>query len=168
MDPNEIRRLLSTAETLSREKSSTPEAFLVAFVAWEGLKFRILLVGYAARGVKVSEARHLIRDADIWNIRNYNTLFELLFGSRPQNAPQVGRLFNALDGAMRLRNRFVHGAGRAAPVQFRTAYENICRATNADWESALSKLLAKQGLRPKVTNPLNRIRVTAKKPGTRI
>ena len=161
MDPNEIRRLLGTAEKLSREKSSTPEAFLVAFVAWEGLKFRILLVGYAARGVKVADARRLIRDADIWNIRHYNTLFELLFGDRPHNAPQVGRLFNALDGAMRLRNRFVHGAGRAAPIQFRTAYEDICRATDADWATALSKLLAKQGLRPEVTNPLNRIRVTA-------
>lgn len=160
MDPNEIRRLLGAAETLSRAKSSAPEAFLVAFVAWEGLKFRILLVGYAARGVKVADARRLIRDADIWNIRNYNNIFEHLFGARPHNAPQVGRLFNALDGAMRLRNRFVHGTGRAAPIQFRTAYEDICRATNADWESALSKLLTKQSLRPKVTNPLNRIRVT--------
>jgi hypothetical protein len=44
VDPNEIRRLLGTAEMLSREKSSTPEAFLVAFVAWEGLKFRMLVV----------------------------------------------------------------------------------------------------------------------------
>ena len=160
MDPNEIRRLLGTAEMLSREKSSTPEAFLLAFVAWEGLKFRILLVGYAARGVKVAEARQLLRDADIWNIRNYNTLFEHLFGVRPHNAPHVGRLFNTLDGAMKLRNRFVHGAGRAAPVQFKTAYEDVCSATDADWENALSKLLTKQGLRPKVTNPLNRIRVT--------
>ena len=162
MDPNEIRRLLATAEILSRDKSSIPEAFLVAFVAWEGLKFRILLVGYAARGLKVAEARRLIRDADIWNTSNYNTLFEYLFGARPQNAPQVGYLFNALDGAMRLRNRFVHGTGRAAPIRFRTAYEEICRATNADWESALSKLLSKRGLTPKVTNPLNRIRVTTK------
>lgn len=161
MDPSEIRRLLGIAEMLSRENASTSEAFIVAFVAWEGLKFRILLVGYAARGVKVAEARRLIRAVDVWNVRNYNALFESLFGTRPQNVPVIGRIFNSLDRAMQLRNRFVHGIGRAAPIQFREAYQDICRAIDAGWESALSKLLTKNGLHPRVTDPMKRIWVTA-------
>lgn len=153
MNPAEIMRLRNVAESLSRRSGHSPEAFLLAYVAWEALKIRILIVGMTATGMTVSSARQLISENQIWKGNNYSSLFEKYFGVLPNSSPGVGHLFAKADSCQKIRNGFVHGSKRVDPDSFRKATETIIQLIDEDWSQLLADLLGSSIRR----NPLGRL-----------
>ena len=153
MNPSEILRLIKSARDLSSKSGRSPEAFLIAYVAWEALKIRILLVGLTSRGLSVREGKLLIQESDIWKHGQYQKLFRDHFGSNPENTKSVGKLFNQAEKYTKLRNRFVHGSGSSSPDSFRRAVEEIAQVIHSDWEKCLAPLIP-QGSQ---ANPMGRL-----------
>ena len=165
MDPSEIRRLVKQARTLVVDDRSAPEAFLLAYVAWEALKFRILLVGLTARGMTVATSRRHLSEAKVWRAENYDNEFKRLFGSFPSSARTVGKRFGEAKKFAKLRHAYVHGQGRTSPAVFHDAALNVINIVESDWEAPLRDLLKRFGLpTPTATDPLGRLRASKELP----
>lgn len=153
MNPAEIKRLLSVAEELSKERSGLPEAFLLQYIAWEAFKVRILIAGMAQSGLTVKEAKAVLRDEQVWNQTNYRKIFKKYFGSYPSNSKGVGKYFNAGEKVETLRHAFVHGSSRVAPDSYRKASSRLTEIFEADWGKLLADLLKNE----KRIDPMRRI-----------
>lgn len=154
MNPAEIKRLLSVAAKLNSQRTGTPEAFLLQYIAWEALKVRILIAGMTRSGLTVKEARSLIDSEKIWQGSNYQKLFKKLFGSHPANAKGVGKYFNMGNQVDDLRHSFVHGSSRLGPKSYRKASEMLNEVFAADWGNLLAELLGSSG----PVDPMSRLR----------
>lgn len=154
MNPAEISRLSKSALDLVRQSGRSPEGFVVAYIAWEALKIRILLVGMTASGLSVSEAKKVVSTLEIWQGDKYNKVFKTYFGSFPNNTPSIGQLFNKAESFKSLRNGFVHGGKNASPAKFREATIQLVGIIEADWGQHLGSLL----VRSQNTDPMKRLR----------
>lgn len=157
MDPNEIRRLVVQARLLNEVSVTTPEAFLLAFVAWEGFKIRILISALCADGLSVSEAKRVIKDRQIWRESGFENFFEELFGKRPQNAKHIGSRFNSLGRATKMRNSYVHGTSRFSPKSFANETERLIALIEMDWATPLQSLRKGSGSVGQIKDPLGRL-----------
>ncbi len=139
---------------LSRQSRRSPEGFIVAYIAWEALKIRILLVGMTANGMSVSEARKVISTLEIWQGDKYNKAFKSCFGSFPSNTSGIGKLFNKAESFKSLRNGLVHGGKNASPAKFKEATNELVGLIEADWSQHMGSLLVKS----QNTDPMRRLR----------
>jgi hypothetical protein len=153
LNPAEILRLSKSAMNLAGQSGRSPEGFVVAYIAWEALKIRILLVGMTANGMSVSEAKKVVSTLEIWQGDKYNKAFKSYFGSFPNNTPGIGRLFNKADSFKSLRNGFVHGSRKTSPAKFREATIELVGIIEADWAKRLGSLL----LNSKNADPMKRL-----------
>ena len=56
MNPSSIRELTASARALQKTKrQGSPEAFILAWIAWEGMKLRILAVAQKKMGIKIKD-----------------------------------------------------------------------------------------------------------------
>ena len=143
-------------------KATAPEAFLLAYIAWEAFQIRILIVGLAAKGLKVSEAQKELKEKQVWRQENKDNLFAELFGSRPCNLKYVGKLFNKANKLKILRDGYVHGTNRTGPEQFKNAALELIQIMSHDWSEDLEKLLEAQGFSSSRTDPMGQIRKTSR------
>ena len=158
MDPNEILRLLRSAKKLVNDSGSSPEAFIISYVAWEAFQNRIFLVGLCARGKSVVEAKRIVIDRQIWQLDRKKELFRDVFGSYPENSRFVGKYFREASKLKKLRDSYIHGAKRVQPDKYREGAELLISIIESDdWSVALGDLLSRQGTPSRVTNPLARL-----------
>lgn len=160
MNPSEIKRLILQAKTLSDSSQTAPEAFLLAFVAWEGFKMRLLVAALCANGYSVVEAKALMRSREIWKTGAFETLFAELYGTRPKNSRFVGTKFNSLSRAITMRNSYVHGFSRYSPRSFLVETERLIGLVESDWTSSLNKLRKANGMTGSIGNPLGTLKRT--------
>ena len=153
MNPAEISRLAKSALDLAKQSGRSPESFVVAYIAWEALKIRILLVGMTANGMSVSEAKKVVSLLEIWQGDKYSKAFKSYFGLFPNNTPGIGRLFNKAESFKSLRNGFVHGSRKTSPAKFREATIELVGIIEADWGLHLGSLL----LNSKNLDPMKRL-----------
>jgi len=158
MKPSEIRRLALSARLALAQRNTTPDAFLLAYVAWEALQIRILVVGICASGLSVAEAYQLIKESKVWRSDNRDSLFNEYFGSKPQNAKFVGRLFNKANKSKSIRDRYVHGFKRTSPAIFEKATHELLSILEGDWGTPLKKLLRSIGKDTPFCDPMSTIR----------
>ena len=159
MEPSEIKRLLESAKRALTTSRSEPDAFVLAFIAWEAFQIRVLVVGLAAQGYSVSESKRHLKERQVWKGENRKAVFEEIFGSKPANIKHVGRYFNKLGKFKSLRDAYIHGSARVAPDRIESAARDIIEVIESlDWETGLRKELSRQGFETKFTNPLGRVR----------
>jgi hypothetical protein len=158
MHPSEINRLIRNSKLALKKNANTPDAFLLAYIAWEAFQIRILIVGLAANGLSVTEAQKELRTKQVWRQENKELLFRDLYGSRPSNLKYVGKLFNRANKLKNLRDGYVHGTNRTGPEQFRNAALELIRIMDHNWAEDLRRLLEAQGLNSSRTDPLGQIR----------
>jgi hypothetical protein len=158
MHPSEIRRLIRNSKAALRKSVDAPDAFLLAYIAWEAFQIRVLIVGLAASGLRVAEAQKVLKNKKVWRQENKEILFEGLYGSRPSNLKYVGKLFNSANKLKILRDGYVHGTNRTSPDQFRNAALELIRIMDHHWAEDLKKLLETQGYPSSRTDPLGQIR----------
>lgn len=158
MKPSEIRRLADRSRELATSNVTAPEAFILAQVAWEGLRYRVLIVGHVAQGMSVADARRRLDAKQTWKAANYRAMFKELFGSEPSQSRIVGRTFRETDRTTDLRNRYVHGHSRTSPDIFLKHSRTLWTALEFDWESPLKDLLRDRTDLSGPSNPLGRLR----------
>jgi hypothetical protein len=160
LDPNEIRRLIAHAKVLLVNNQTTPEAFILLYIAWEGLVRRILRVHLAARGMNKEEANLALANARLSSSFGTREAFIEILGSNLNQIKGVGHLFRNLKMLNDLRHRYVHGRSRTSPKIFRTASETLIQILEADWATVNLNVLKGSGLKYKSIDPYKRIFVS--------
>ena len=163
MQPNEILRLVEQAKLLAKAPETMPDAFVLSFVAWEGLKVRILVAALKADGHSVAESRAFIRNENLWKSANFDNAFAKLYGSLPSNSMGVGKVFRSLDRATKIRNAYVHGFSRTSPERFQMEFRAIIEAIESDWETLLNQLRRRNRISNLVQHPLSNLRTVRAK-----
>ncbi len=158
MKPSEILRLLGAAKILIQDPKTAPEGFLLAYVAWEGFKVRVLIVGLAAEGKSVAEAQKILKERRVWKYKNYQALFLQLFGSNPESAKGIGAQYRSAQLTDRLRGHYLHGAGRTNPQNFVSKTEILISVIESEWAKHLESFLKRAGKPSPYNNPLKFIR----------
>lgn len=144
------------------DSRTSAEAFLLAFVAWEAFKIRVLLVGRTAMGETVAEARKHLDQGQLWRDRAYDEEFASIFGSMPANTRQIGKNYSRMRKLKNLRNRYVHGHSRTSPARFDEATRTILTILKSDWEQPIRQALRKSYGLVHYTNPLGRLKANEK------
>ena len=158
MKPSEIIRLTNSSKRALMDSSSAPDAFLLAYVAWEGLQLRILVAGLFASGKSVSEAYRVIKDRKVWDKVNRNRLFVEVFGANPQNIKYLGKHFKKAESVKNLRDRYVHGFSRTSPQKFKDGTQILLALIEHNWGDDIHRLLKSKVSNNGKLNPLLRLR----------
>lgn len=95
----------------------TPEALLLSWVAWEGLRIRLLVVALCMQGWKVKDVYAALSEERFHSAAHYDNLFRSIFGSKPHNAKGIGQRWQQLETFRATRNAFVHGTRGSAPLR---------------------------------------------------
>lgn len=118
MQPNLIKSTAESSLTLLGERGrGTPEALLLAWVAWEGLKTRTLVVGLAMQGWKVQDIYDALAAESVHTREHVRGVFRSVFGSFPDNTKGISQTWQHIEQFREVRNRYVHGARGAAPLR---------------------------------------------------
>lgn len=103
---------------LLREKGrGSPEAFLLAWVAWEGLKIRLLVVGLAMQGWRVQDIYEVLSEQRVHDHRHIRNVFKGISGSFPENTSGMSQAWQQIEAFRDVRNRYVHGTRGADPAR---------------------------------------------------
>ena len=113
-------------EEVSRARGQgTPEALLLAWVAWEGLKIRILVVALAEKGWKVRDVYSALADAKLHSLEHYNAVFKKVVDNYPQQVKNVGKPWRQIEEYREARHRYVHGMRGSSPTRLETGTQLI-------------------------------------------
>lgn len=116
MQPNLIISTAHSADSLLEAKGhGCPEALLLAWVAWEGLRVRTLCVGLAKMGWQIQDVYDVLSKERAYTTGQYDRLFAHIFGKRPHNSSGIGTTWSAIEAYRVIRHRYVHGMGGAKP-----------------------------------------------------
>ena len=124
MSPSEINRALKAAKLLrSNANYGTAESLILAYVAWEGLKVRILIAGLAQQGWQQKTFKAAIIGSQFWKARNYNKAFRSVFGKDPEQIAEISKIWKDIDKAEAIRNKYVHGLGQTNPKKLMDSFD---------------------------------------------
>jgi AraC-like DNA-binding protein len=126
MKPSSIDRTIKAALLLqSHEKYPSPETLLIAWVAWEQLKNRIIYVGLTKQGWQGQTIDEALREIEFWRSANYKRAFKSVFGSHPEQTKIAGKVWRDIESGLNMRNKFVHGMGQVSPSELSKVTENL-------------------------------------------
>lgn len=137
MKPNLIKSTANSAlELMTYHGRGSTEAFLLSWVAWEGLKIRLAVVGLHMQGWKVADIYDGLSAARVHSNENYLRLFRTIYGSNPQNTKGIGSQWKTIEEFRTIRNRYAHGTGGAAPMKLEAGTHLITDSVlDTDWLS---------------------------------
>jgi hypothetical protein len=128
MSPSEINRALNAAKLLrSNANYGTAESLMLAYVAWEGLKVRILIAGLAQQGWQQKTFKAAIIGSQFWKARNYNKAFRSVFGKDPEQIAEISKIWKEVNKAEAIRSKYVHGLGQTNPKKLLESYDFLVR-----------------------------------------
>lgn len=82
MKPNLIKSTAESSLTLLGGKGrGTPEVLLLAWVSWEGLRIRVLVVGLAMQGWEVQDIYDVLSEDKVHALAHVRGLFKEVFGT---------------------------------------------------------------------------------------
>ena len=68
---------------------------------------------------------------ELWRSKNYDLAFASVFGEKPQNIKNFGKIWSLVATAERLRNKFVHGLGQTHPDTIEKSYRFLIEIVEA-------------------------------------
>ena len=139
MEPAAIKKTIKAAKTLERNSNyGTPEALLLAYVAWEGLRNRVLICGLSQQGWTVTMFKEAIAGHGFWLKGSYDEGFSSVFGKNPQNLSGVSKIWDEAEKARILRNKFVHGLSKGDPEALWKSYSFLIETiSDLSWTKKL-------------------------------
>lgn len=135
MQPNLIKSTAESSLSLLGERGhGTPEALLLAWVAWEGLKVRLMVVGLTMQGWQVQDIYEVLSAEQVHTRDHVRGILYSLFGSFPENTKGIGTTWAQIEQFREVRNRFVHGTRSAAPLRLEAGTHLITdHVLNTEW-----------------------------------
>jgi hypothetical protein len=157
VQPNLIKSTAESSLTLLGDKErGTPEALLLAWVSWEGLKIRVLVVGLAMQGWKVQDIYDVLSEDKVHALDHVRGLFKEVFGAFPESAKGVGQTWKQIEEFREVRNRYVHGTRGAAPLRLEAGTHLITEhVLDPSWLSSLPVIV--DGERTHLGDPYRRL-----------
>lgn len=141
---------------LDERGRGTPEALLLAWVAWEGLKIRVLVVGLAMQGWKVQDIYSAVSTERVHTVDHVRGVFRAVFGSFPENTNGVSKTWQHIEQFREVRNRYVHGAKGAAPLRLEAGTHLITEhVLDTTWLHGIPITL--EGQRTTIGDPYRRL-----------
>lgn len=132
-------------------------AFLMAWVAFEGLKQRILTSALSQMGWQVKTFKTAIRGQRFYKTEVFETSWQKIFDSKPQNIKKLGHRWSKANKAAVIRGNYVHGFGVATPRNLKEHTENLLALVeNRSWVSEL-RVLDQNGVVSPIGDPLKRV-----------
>jgi len=124
MEPGKIRETLQVANFVQEKKNrGNPEALLLTWVAWEGIKIRMMVVGLARQGWHGKTFQQAAQGKELWHSQTFNKSFKSIFGDNPANLKNFGANWNKIEKTRKTRNKFVHGFGQTSPKELRRQFD---------------------------------------------
>lgn len=111
MDPSAINELTRSAKELHHTKrKGSPEAFILSWIAWEGMKLRILAVAQKKIGIKIKDTYLSHKDLNLWSEEKFDRQWRKAFGKNPSNmSGAAGKVFREMKKYKKYRDKFAHG-----------------------------------------------------------
>ena len=127
MNPSSIRELTASARALQKTKrQGSPEAFILAWIAWEGMKLRILAVAQKKMGTKIKDTYSSHKELRLWNQIKFEKQWKQVFGKNPSNMSGVaGKVFREMEKYKKYRDKLVHGKEFGNPINVEKATISI-------------------------------------------
>lgn len=127
MNPSSIRELTASARALQKTKrQGSPEAFILAWIAWEGMKLRILAVAQKKMGTKIKDTYSSHQELRLWNQVKFENQWKQVFGKNPSNMSGVaGKVFREMEKYKKYRDKLVHGKEFGNPINVQKATISI-------------------------------------------
>lgn len=157
MKPSEIRNLAQSSQWIdSLRPRGTSEAFILAWISWEGLKIRLLTYGFAKQGYLAKYTSKALKTCNVHSKKQYLAIFELAFGRPPLQINKLGSIWREIETYQPMRNRIIHGGTGYNPRDLREASRKISdHVLNTDWlEGAKVRI---HGVEYVLQNPYDRI-----------
>ena len=136
MKPSSIRELTASARALQiTKRQGSPEAFILAWIAWEGMKVRILAVAQKKMGIKIKDTYLSHKELRLWNQVKFENQWKQVFGKKPANMSGVpGKVFREMEKYKKYRDKLVHGKEFGNPINFEKATLSILEILeNQEW-----------------------------------
>jgi hypothetical protein len=114
-----------------------PEALLLAWVAWEGLRIRVLVVALSMHGWRVKGIYPTLASERLTAHASRKTLNATL-GCSTLQVKTVADIWRAIESHRPLRNKFAHGMGGNSPDRLEAATHFITtHALDPEWLAPL-------------------------------
>jgi len=135
MQPNEIRNLAQSSQWIdSLRPRGSSEAFILAWISWEGLKNRLLTYCFAKQGYLAKDTVKALRVCNVHSKAQYLAIFELAFGKHPLQVSNLGPVWREIESFRPMRNRIIHGGTGAKPEDLLRASRTIStHVLNTGW-----------------------------------
>lgn len=129
MNPSAITELTTSAKNLTDTKrKGSPEAFILAWIAWEGSKLRMLAVAQKKQGIKIKETYASHKDKSLWNEKIFEKEWKRVFGEYPASMRGMpGKIFKKINSYKKYRDKLVHGKSFGNPNNVHDATLEILR-----------------------------------------
>jgi len=129
MNPSSIRELVASARALQKTKrQGSPEAFILAWIAWEGMKLRILAVAQKKMGKKIKDTYSSHKEIRLWNQAKFENQWKQVFGKKPANMSGLpGKVFREMEKYKKYRDKLVHGKEFGNPINVEKATLSILK-----------------------------------------
>lgn len=102
---------------LDHHGRGTPEGLLLAWVAWEGLKIRLLVVALAMQQWRVQDINDVLSSEQVHTREHVRRIFRSVSGAFPESTKGIGTTWDQIEQFREVRNRYVHGTRGAAPLR---------------------------------------------------
>ena len=159
MQPNQIRNLAQSSQWMDALRThGTPEAFILAWISWEGLKNRILATGLAQRGWQIKDSAHALDQCKVHSKSDYVTAFTFTFGKPPHQLAGLGKTWTDIEKKRSMRDQIFHGSRTSSPEALLDASQLISdKVLNTAWMTDIA--FQAEGSTYKLPNPYSRVNV---------
>lgn len=120
LSPSEIVKTLDTARDLNTQRQSM-QAFILAWTAWEGYNFRLVLAALQMQGLTQTRAKDVLSQLRSHDTKNMKRIRSRVFVEHPSNLSGAGTYWRAIETDKHhrsfrgRRNSLVHGSASADP-----------------------------------------------------
>jgi len=159
MQPKQILNLAQSSQWIDGLRGrGTAEAFIIAWVSWEGLKNRLLTIGLAQLGWQVKDSNKAIATCGVHSKADYAAAFTLTFGKQPPQLAGLGQTWTKIEKLQTIRNHIIHGSRLASPAQLLEGSQLIAsKVLNTNWLDGMNFRV--DGSTFKLPDPYARVRV---------
>jgi len=120
LSPSDILKTLDTARDLNAQRKST-QAFILAWTAWEGYNFRLVLAALQMQGLTQARAKDVLSQLRSHDSKNMKRIRSRIFVEHPSSLAGAGTHWRAIETDKHhrsfrgRRNSLVHGSASADP-----------------------------------------------------
>lgn len=119
---------------LAERDDSVDASLIVAYASWEALQCRVVAAALRRQGYAMRVAHEFLGQTTLNDRQPVSKIAPLVLGRRPQQIPDAGTHWQAIEAWSTHRNGLVHGLSTYSPTELRAGVvEIVTRVANPEW-----------------------------------